>query len=73
VKAGGGNKKAILAGAASMLGACDHMLRDGLPYSEVSPGTPAPRDEEETLRWLREPGSEVDARHAARSLLIRKL
>jgi hypothetical protein len=60
-----------------MFAAVASMLRDGLPYSNLSPGHSALRDEVETMRCLvrrqREPGSEVDARHAARSLLIDNL
>jgi hypothetical protein len=60
-----------------MLAACDDMLRDGVPNRDLDPGRSALRDEADTLRCLvrrlREPGCEVDARHAAQSLLITKL
>jgi hypothetical protein len=65
LEAGGGDNKPSLAAAASMLGACDHMLRDGVPYRDLSSEHFAPRDRVKTVRHLarglRDLGCEVDA------------
>jgi len=64
-----GAKKAILAVAASMLGACYYMLRDGVPYRDLGADHFARRDKAKTIgrlvRRLRELGCEVDVKHAA--------
>jgi hypothetical protein len=44
LKARRGTKKAILAVAASMFGACYHMLRDGVPYRDLGADHFARRD-----------------------------
>jgi len=57
--------------------ACDHLLRDGVPYHDLSPEHFAPRDRAKTIRRLvrrsRNLGCEVDARHAAQRLLVSSL
>jgi len=69
LKARRGAKKAILAVAASMLGACYYMLRDGVPYRDLGADHFARRDKAKTIgrlvRRLRELGCEVDVKHAA--------
>ena len=54
--------------------ACDHLLRDGVPYHDLSPEHFAPRDRAKTIRRrvrrLRNLGCEVDARHAAQRFLL---
>jgi transposase len=64
-----GAKKAILAVAASMLGACYYMLRDGVPYRDLGADHFARRDKAKTIgrlvRRLRDLGCEVDIKHAA--------
>lgn len=69
LKARRGAKKAILAVAASMLGACYYMLRDGVPYRDLGANHFARRDKAKTigrlLRRLRDLGCEVDVKHAA--------
>jgi hypothetical protein len=57
--------------------ACDHLLRDGVPYHDLSPEHFAPRDRAKTIRRLvrrlRNLGCEVDARHAAQRFLLSSL
>ena len=57
--------------------ACDHVLRDGVPYHDLSPEHFAPRDRAKTIRRLvrrlRNLGCEVDARHAAQRFLLSSL
>ena len=69
LKARRGAKKAILAVAASMLGACYSMLRDGVPYRDLGAEHFARRDRTKTIsrlvRRLRDLGCEVDVKHAA--------
>jgi transposase len=69
LKARRGAKKAILAVAASMLGACYYMLRDGVPYRDLGADHFARRDKAKTIgrlvRRLRDLGCEVDVKHAA--------
>jgi transposase len=64
-----GAKKAILAGAASMLGAAYHMLRDGVAYRDLGPDHFVRHDKTKTIsrlvRRLRDLGCEVDVKHAA--------
>jgi hypothetical protein len=69
LKARRGAKKAILAVAASMLGACYYMLRDGVAYRDLGPDHFAPRDKLKTLgrlvRHLRDLGYEVELKQVA--------
>ena len=69
LKARRGAKKAILAVAASMLGACYYMLRDGVAYRDLGADHFARRDKAKTIgrlvRRLRDLGCEVDVKHAA--------
>jgi transposase len=69
LKARRGAKKAILAVAASMLGACYYMLRDGVPYRDLGSDHFTRRDKAKTIgrlvRRLRDLGCEVDVKHAA--------
>jgi transposase len=69
LKARRGAKKAILAVAASMLGACYYMLRDGAPYRDLGADHFVRRDKAKTIgrlvRRLRDLGCEVDVKHAA--------
>jgi transposase len=69
LKARRGAKKAILAVAASMLGACYHMLRDGVAYRDLGSDHFTRRDKAKTIgrlvRRLRDLGCEVDVKHAA--------
>jgi transposase len=69
LKARRGAKKAILAVAASMLGACYYMLRDAVPYRDLGADHFARRDKAKTIgrlvRRLRDLGCEVDVKHAA--------
>ena len=69
LKARRGAKKAILAVAASMLGACYYMLRDGVSYRHLGADHFARRDRAKTIgrlvRRLRDLGCEVDVKHAA--------
>lgn len=69
LKARRGAKKAILAVAASMLGACYHMLRDGAEYRDLGADHFARHDKTKTIgrlvRRLRDLGCEVDVKHAA--------
>lgn len=69
LKARRGAKKAILAVAASILGACFHMLRDGVEYHDLGPDHFARRDKAKVIsrlvRRLRDLGCEVDVKHAA--------
>ena len=64
-----GAKKAILAVAASMLGAAYYMLRDGVPYRDLGPDHFRRHDKTKTIsrlvRRLRDLGCEVDVKHAA--------
>lgn len=52
IKSRRGAKKAILAVAASMLTACYHMLRDGVPYRDLGPLHFEHRDRTKTVRRL---------------------
>jgi transposase len=69
LKARRGAKKAILAVAASMLGACYYMLRDGVAYRDLGADHFTRRDKTKTIgrlvRRLRDLGCEVDVKHAA--------
>jgi transposase len=69
LKARRGAKKAILAVAASMLGACYYMLRDGVAYRDLGADHFTRRDKAKTIgrlvRRLRDLGCEVDIKHAA--------
>jgi transposase len=69
LKARRGAKKAILAVAASMLGASYYMLRDGVPYRDLGADHFARHDKTKTIgrlvRRLRDLGCEVDVKHAA--------
>jgi transposase len=69
LKARRGAKKAILAVAASMLGACYYMLRNGVSYRDLGADHFARRDRAKTIgrlvRRLRDLGCEVDVKHAA--------
>lgn len=69
LKARRGAKKAILAVAASMLGASYYMLRDGVEYRDLGPDHFARRDKTKIVnrlvRRLRDLGCEVDVKHAA--------
>jgi transposase len=69
LKARRGAKKAILAVAASMLGASYYMLRDGVAYRDLGADHFARRDNAKTIgrlvRRLRDLGCEVDIKHAA--------
>jgi transposase len=69
LKARRGAKKAILAVAASMLGASYYMLRDGAPYRDLGADHFVRRDKAKTIgrlvRRLRDLGCEVDVKHAA--------
>ena len=69
LKARRGAKKAVLAVAASMLGACYYMLRDGVPYRDLGADHFTRRDTAKTIgrlvRRLRDLGCEVDVKHAA--------
>lgn len=64
-----GAKKAILAVAASMLGAAYHMLRDGVAYRDLGADHFLRHDKTKTIsrlvRRLRDLGCEVDVKHAA--------
>jgi transposase len=55
--------------AASMLGACCYMLRDGVPYRDLGADHFARHVKAQTIgrlvRRLRELGCEVDVEHAA--------
>jgi transposase len=69
IKSRRGAKKAILAVAASMLGACYHMLRDGVVYADLGPDHFDRRDKTKTItrlvRRLHDLGCEVEIRDAA--------
>lgn len=69
LKARRGAKKAILAVAASMLGACYHMLRDDTDYRDLGPDHFARHDKAKTIgrlvRRLQNLGCEVNVKHAA--------
>ena len=69
LKARRGAKKAILAVAASMLGACYYMLRDGAAYRDLGADHFARRDKTKTIgrlvRRLQDLGCEVHVKHAA--------
>jgi transposase len=69
IKSRRGAKKAILAVAASMLGACYHMLRDGVVYADLGPDHFDRRDKTKTIvrlvRRLNDLGCEVELKHAA--------
>jgi transposase len=69
LKARRGAKKAVLAVAASMLGASYYMLRDGVPYRDLGADHFARHDKTKTIgrlvRRLRDLGCEVDVKHAA--------
>jgi transposase len=69
LKARRGAKKAILAVAASMLGACYHMLRDGVVYRDLGPDHFTHHDKNKTIlrlvRRLHDLGCEVEVREAA--------
>lgn len=69
LKARRGAKKAVLAVAASMLGASYYMLRDGVPYRDLGADHFARHDKAKTIgrlvRRLRDLGCEVDVKHAA--------
>lgn len=69
IKSRRGAKKAILAVAASMLGACYHMLRDGVVYRNLGPDHFDRRDKTKTIsrlvRRLHDLGCEVELKHAA--------
>lgn len=64
-----GGTKAILAVAASMLGAAYHMLRNDVPYCDLGPDHFRRHDKTKTIsrlvRRLRDLGCEVDVKHAA--------
>jgi transposase len=64
-----GAKKAILAVAASMLGAAYYMLRDGVAYRDLGADHFVRHDKTKTIsrlvRRLRDLGCEVDVKHAA--------
>ena len=64
-----GAKKAILAVAASMLGAAYHMLRDGVEYRDLGANHFVRHDKAKTIgrlvRRLRALGCEVNVQHAA--------
>ena len=69
LKARRGAKEAILAVAASMLGACYYMLRDGAAYRDLGADHFARRDKTKTIgrlvRRLQDLGCEVHVKHAA--------
>ena len=69
LKARRGAKKAILAVAASMLGASYYMLRDGVAYRDLGGDHFARHDKTKTIgrlvRRLRDLGCEVEVKHAA--------
>jgi transposase len=68
LKARRGAKKAILAVAASMLGAGYHMLRDGVAYRDLGADHFARHDKTKIgrlVRRLRDLGCEVEVKHAA--------
>jgi transposase len=69
LKARRGAKKAILAVAASMLGACYYMLRDSAEYRDLGADHFARHDKTKTIgrlvRRLRDLGCEVSVKHAA--------
>jgi transposase len=69
LKARRGAKKAILAVAASILGACYYMLRDGVAYRDLGADHFARRDKAKTIarlvRRLRDLGCDVEVKHAA--------
>lgn len=69
IKSRRGAKKAILAVAASMLTACYHMLRNGVPYADLGPSHFHRRDKAQAIRRLvrrlTDLGCAVEVRSAA--------